>query len=133
MGGRDSTYSRRIFRTGIPFGKPLEDPFADQRDDPEQGNRGLLFLCIQSSIESQFEFLTTRWMGDPTRPKTPGGHDILIGQNPAPGENRERRCVIFGSGLQQAQLSFQQEWVIPTGGGYFFLPPVNALRQVLSA
>jgi Dyp-type peroxidase family len=130
MGGRDSTYTRRVFRTGIPFGRPLADPFAPQ--DDEKGNRGLLFLCVQSSIESQFEFLTARWMGDPSRPKTPAGHDILIGQNAATGEDRERRCVIFGQGLQQVQLSVKAEWVIPTGGGYFFLPSIRALRDVLA-
>lgn len=130
MGGRDATYTRRVFRTGIPFGRPLADPFAEQ--DDEKDNRGLLFLCVQSSIESQFEFLTARWMGDPSRPKTPAGHDILIGQNAAAGEDRERRCVIFGEGLQQAQLSTKAEWVIPTGGGYFFLPSIRALRDVLA-
>jgi Dyp-type peroxidase family len=132
MGGRDATYQRRVLRTGIPFGPPLADPFADEQDDPENGNRGLLFLCIQSSIESQFEFLTARWMGDPTRPKTPSGHDVLIGQNATPGEGRERRCVIFGEGLQQVMVSTKAEWVIPTGGGYFFLPSLTALREVLA-
>jgi Dyp-type peroxidase family len=132
MGGRDAAYTRRVLRTGIPFGAPLADPFADEKDDPEKGDRGLLFLCIQSSIESQFEFLVARWMGDPTRPKTPGGHDIFIGQNGAPGEERERRCVIFGSGLQQVQFSTNAEWVIPTGGGYFFLPSIRAISEVLA-
>lgn len=132
MGGRDATYVRRILRTGIPFGAPLADPFGDESADPEKGNRGLLFLCIQSSIESQFEFLTARWMGDPTRPKTPGGHDVFIGQNGAPGEGRERRCTIFGEGFQQVQLSTNAEWVIPTGGGYFFLPSISAIAEVLA-
>lgn len=132
MGGRDATYSRRVLRTGIPFGKSLANPFGNAQDDPEKGNRGLLFLSIQSSIEAQFEFLVARWMGDPTRPKTPGGHDIVIGQNADPGKERERLCAIFGKGLQQAQIATKVEWVIPTGGGYFFLPSIRALRQVLA-
>jgi deferrochelatase/peroxidase EfeB len=131
MGGRDATYSRRILRTGIPFGKSLPDPFA--KDDPEKGNRGLLFLSIQSSLEEQFEFLMARWMGDPTRPKMPGGHDIFIGQNAKSGEERERRCVIFGKGLQQAQIATRAQWIIPTGGGYFFLPSIRVLNEVLGS
>ncbi len=131
-GGRDSTYARRLLRIGVPFGKPLKDRYADIQDDPEKGERGLLFLSIQSSIDDQFEFLTSRWMGDPSRPKMPSGHDMLVGQNDAPGEDRVRRCLIFGSGLQQASVATNAQWIVPTGGGYFFVPSLTALREVLS-
>jgi Dyp-type peroxidase family len=132
MGGRDSTYARRLLRVGVPFGKPLKDRYAQKKDDPQKGERGLLFLAVQASIEDQFEFLTTRWMGDPSRPKMPGGHDLLVGQNDAPGEDRVRRCVIFGSGLQQAAVATDAQWIIPTGGGYFFVPSLTALTLVIS-
>lgn len=131
-GGRDSTYRRRILRVGIPFGKPLVDRFATAREDPHYCKRGLLFLSIQASIEEQFEFLCTGWMNDATRPKTPGGHDILVGQNAAPNENRERRCVIFGANVQQAEIRTKQHWVIPTGGEYLFVPSIPTLRRVLA-
>jgi Dyp-type peroxidase family len=130
-GGRDSTYARRLLRVGIPFGKPLKNRYAETKDDPQKGDRGLLFLSIQASIEDQFEFLTARWMGDPSRPKMPGGHDLLVGQNNAPGENRIRRCVIFGTGVQQASLSTDAQWIIPTGGGFFFVPSLSALHNVI--
>lgn len=132
-GGRDSTYSRRLLRVGVPFGRPLTDRYANVEEDPEKGERGLLFLSIQSSIEDQFEFLATRWMGDPSRPKMPSGHDVLVGQNDTPGENRVRRCIIFGSGLQQASVATNAQWIIPTGGGYFFVPGISALKNVLAA
>jgi Dyp-type peroxidase family len=136
MGGRDSTYKARILRRGIPFGEPLEDRYADEIGDPEDGNRGLLFLGVQASIESQFEFLMARWINDPTRPKMPGGHDMLIGQNGQPGEERVRRCILFGRDsqhrdLHQAKLEVDKEWVIPTGGGYFYVPSMSALRDVI--
>jgi len=92
----------------------------------------LLFLSIQASIEQQFEFLMSRWVNDPARPKMPGGHDMLIGQN-APVPDHIRRCALFGTGLEEAELSTDQQWVIPTGGGYFFVPSFSALREVICA
>jgi hypothetical protein len=71
-------------------------------------------------------------MGDPSRPKMPGGHDLLVGQNDAPGESRVRRCAIFGSGLQQATVATNAQWIVPTGGGYFFIPSITALFAVVS-
>jgi Dyp-type peroxidase family len=132
MGGRDATYIRRLLRVGVPFGKPLKNRYAYERDEGARGERGLLFLSIQASIEEQFEFLMARWMGDPSRPKLPGGHDILVGQNDSPGENRERRCTLFGLQTQQASLSTDAQWIVPTGGGYFFVPSIGALKEVLS-
>ena len=133
MGGGDATYKRRLLRIGVPFGAPLADRYATTAEDPLNGNRGLLFLSVQVSIEDQFEFLQTRWMNDPTRPKMPSGHDMLVGQNPAAGENRVRSCAIFGSGLQQVGVSTPAQWIIPTGGGYFFLPSLSAIKKVLAA
>jgi Dyp-type peroxidase family len=130
-GGRDSTYLRRLLRVGVPFGPPLKNHYAGKNQDVNFCKRGLLFLSIQASIEDQFEFLVARWMGDPSRPKMPGGHDILTGQNDAPGEKRVRRCVLFGSNARQAEIRIDAQWIIPTGGGYFFVPSISALRDVL--
>jgi hypothetical protein len=91
----------------------------------------LLFLSIQASIEDQFEFLMSRWMGDPSRPKMPGGHDLLVGQNDAPGDSRVRRCAIFGSEMQQAAVATDAQWIVPTGGGYFFVPSITAMVDVI--
>jgi deferrochelatase/peroxidase EfeB len=130
MGASDSRYNRRLLRVGIPFGEQAKDRYANDTEDPSAKKRGLLFLSIQSSIEQQFEFLMARWINDPGRPKMPGGHDMLIGQN-APISDHVRRCTIFGTGLQQAEIATDKQWVIPTGGGYFFVPSLSALRTVI--
>ena len=130
MGGRDSAYTRRILRVGIPFGDPVKDKYATEGENA-LAERGLLFQSIQASIENQFEFLSARWMNDASRPKLPGGHDIFIGQNPDPMEKRIRRCSIFGEGLAQAEINTDAQWVTPTGGGYFFVPSISAISQVL--
>jgi Dyp-type peroxidase family len=129
MGGRSSTYDRRLLRVGVPYGPPVRDKFAPPaRDEPE---RGLLFLSIQTSIEDQFEFLQARWMNDEARPKAPSGNDLIVGQNAA-ARDGVRRAVVFGKGLQIAEVRLPDQYVIPTGGGYFFVPSLSALRTVIA-
>jgi Dyp-type peroxidase family len=133
MGGSRAGLERRILRRGISYGEPLLNP---TEPDPANGDRGLLFVSYQSSIERQFEFLNNRWMGSPTNPRSPGGHDMFVGQNGQPGENRQRRCTILGgvvgTSMATASLVADQDFVIPTGGGYFFSPSISALRNILS-
>jgi Dyp-type peroxidase family len=128
MGGRSSTYDRRLLRVGVPFGPAVKDKFGDiSLKEPE---RGLLFLSIQTSIEDQFEFLQARWINDGVRPKAPSGNDMIVGQNAAAVDGI-RRAIIFGDNLQQADIRLPAQHVIPTGGGYFFVPSISALRKVI--
>lgn len=130
LGGRKASLSRRLLRRGLPYGPQLPDPFGP---DPANGNRGLLFVSYQASIADQFEFLCTGWMGSPTNPRSPSGYDMVVGENGYPGEKRARQCVLFGAGAAQGTVSTNSDFVIPTGGGYFFSPSIGALRDVLGA
>jgi Dyp-type peroxidase family len=132
IGGATSTQTKRLLRVGVPFGRslPAEAKYGDA-PDPDAGNRGLLFLSIQSSIEEQFEFLQSRWMNDDARPKTPGGHDMIVGQNGATPDGI-RRCTLFGAGLAQAEVRAKVQFVIPTGGAYLFVASISALRTIIA-
>ena len=128
QGGRRASFNRRILRVGLPFGPPMPD----SGPDPAQGNRGLLFMCYQRSIVEQFEFLNTTWMGDPTNPRAPSGHDLLVGQNGQPGEGRIRAATLLNGDANSATVTATNEFVIPTGGGYFFSPSISAITSVLA-
>jgi len=130
MGARSSTYERRILRVGVSFGPSLKDRYSNTHSDDLE--RGLLFLSIQSSIEDQFEFLQARWINDDTRPKSPGGHDMIVGQNAASADGI-RRCLLFGEGLRQAEVKASGQFVTASGGGYFFVPSIHALKTVLGS
>lgn len=128
-GARSSTYDRRILRVGVPYGPPVA---WKKRYTEDSVDRGLLFLSVQASIEQQFEFLQARWINDPTRPRAPSGHDMVVGQN-APAADGVRRCSIFSpETLSQAEVTAPVQWVTATGGGYFFVPSLSAIKNVLT-
>jgi Dyp-type peroxidase family len=130
MGGRHASFDRRILRRGLPFGPALEDPCGD---DPVNGNRGLLFTCYQASIQDQFEFLCSAWSSNAKRPRSPSGFDMIIGQNAHPSASRARSCTVFGRDTTPAALVTMTDFVVATGGGYFFSPSISALKEVLAA
>src|SRR6266853_3678079 len=136
-GGTLGTYTRRIIRRGLPFGSPLVEGFDDEQvklkePDPENGNRGLLFLGYVGSLEDQYEFLQNRWMANRSAPRSPGGDDIMIGLNGNVGQERVRQGVVFGSNLKAETIATNLPWLVPTGGGYYFTPSISAIRDVLA-
>ena len=89
-----------------------------------------MFLCYGATIEDQFEFLMRRWINSPLQPNL-GGHDPIMGQRDSRG-NRVR-FIDFPTAAGPRRIRIKREWVIPTGGGYFFSPPIDAISGVLAA
>ena len=88
-----------------------------------------MFVCYNSSIEDQFEFLQRRWANSAIQPNQ-GGHDMIIGQNGSTG-NRERH-IEFPGERQTTEIKTQQDFVVPTGGEYLFAPAISALNDILA-
>jgi len=137
QGGPSRTLKKRILRRGIPYGVPFEK----SKPDSMNCDRGLLFLSYQASIENQFEFLSKNWMNrsdKPTNAPSPNnydsGYDMLIGQNGSGGRKRfgtfqiNRNSNVIEGQVKTDGLSIL-DWVIPTGGGYFFSPSIKSLKS----
>jgi Dyp-type peroxidase family len=129
LGKPTDTLIRSILRRGIPFGPPLAGVSNPSRRLVRQ-ERGLMFVSYASTIEDQFEFLTRRWANSPVQPNA-GGHDPLIGQRDKRGDRT--RFIDFPAPEGSVRLEIEDEWVTPTGGGYFLAPPISAIVDVLGA
>lgn len=119
--------TRRIARRGITYG---ERPDLDGNGPAPTGDVGLLFMCFQSDIADQFEFIQRRWSNSENFEKRGTGVDPVIGQVDDKPKKKEfpnwptsygsddRKRVVFG------------EHVRLRGGEYFFAPSIAGLRRL---
>jgi len=128
----------RIIRAGIPFGPEVEPGETTTRQ-----SRGLIFVCYQTSIERQFEFIQGRYANNPgfvegkLRPGggavTPG-FDPIIGQAPGSGAREmDEPYPDYPAGNRRTTLAIPHQFVKLTAAAYFFMPSISALRTVLTS
>ena len=94
--------------------------------------KGLLFMCVNASIERQYEFIQQTWMASGSFHGLRDEKDPLIGAQKvgARGQPRGR----FALPRWESSLALQgiPSFITTRGGGYFFLPSRAALRYMLS-
>jgi len=127
----------RILRRGKPYGPPLFDPTVlDRLDQPEalqaildlqdDGHpRGLHFLCANSSIKDQFEFIQQAWVNNP------GFSGLVENRDPLLGDNDPTRVTggMLIPGLRATiRTAPLPRFVTVRGGVYSFMPSLATLR-----
>ena len=131
----------RILRRGRSYGHRPADPHVEDGID-----RGLHFLCLNSDIERQFEFVQQTWINNPVFGGLDGEVDPLIGnisktETPSADPNRGNshngdleRDAIFTVQADplRTRIHNLERFVNVKGGAYFFLPSVRALRYLAS-
>jgi Dyp-type peroxidase family protein len=128
----------RIIRAGIPFGPEVEPGETTTRH-----SRGLMFVCYQTSIERQFEFIQRNYANNPDfveGKRRPGGSAVTPGLDPIIGQaqgNGSREMdepyPNYPAGSRRTTLTMPKQFVELTAAAYFFMPSITALRTVLTA
>jgi Dyp-type peroxidase family len=126
----------RIIRQGIPFG-----PEVAPGETTTRYSRGLMFVCYQTSIERQFEYIQ-RQANDPGfvgGKRRPGGGAVMPGFDPIIGQaegngprEMDEPYPNYPAGNRRTTLEMPKQFVELTAAGYFFMPSITALRTVLT-
>ena len=112
---------RRILRRGLPYG--TFDP-----DSPDDGDHGIIFIVVCTSIFRQFEFVQQQWIQY--------GLDFNVGNDTCPilGNNDERSKFVIATDPASGNPPFvcpaMPQFVTTKGGDYFFLPSMTALQMI---
>jgi Dyp-type peroxidase family len=109
----------RIMRRGRSYGCRAEDVYKD--DDIE---RGLHFICLNSNIERQFEFIQQSWVNNPNFDNLNHETDPLIGSRVDHNMFSIQGCPA------RTRVHQLANFVTTKGGAYFFLPGVTALAHL---
>jgi Dyp-type peroxidase family len=107
---------RYITRRGIPYGQPNSND-----------KKGLLFMCFQSNLKRQFNFIQKTWSNAPGFPPLRGrpGIDPLIGQGHEGGQSWPME---YGS---HDEINFDfSGYIKMKGGEYFFAPSIGFLKNI---
>jgi len=140
---RDDTASKaevqrhRIIRAGIPFG-----PEVAPGETTTSHSRGLMFVCYQTSIERQFEFIQSHYANNHDfvdGKRRPGGGAVTPGFDPIIGQaagngarEMDEPFPNFPAGNRRTTLEVPSQFVVLTAAAYFFMPSITALRTVLT-
>lgn len=109
---RELVDQHRLLRRGRPY-----------REDSREG---LLFLCLNTNIERQFEFVQSSWLMHPEFGGLHDETDPLLG-NALHGKTRD---MTIQESLLGRRIPGLEQFVTVKGGGYFFLPGLKALEYL---
>jgi Dyp-type peroxidase family len=111
----------RIIRRGRSYGDRTKDVYTDDGKE-----RGLHFICINSNIERQFEFIQQTWVNNLNFVALDHETDPLVGQ-------RNDNSMFSMQGCPaRARIHNLPDFVTIKGGAYFFMPGIAALKQLAS-
>ena len=118
---------RRILRRGLPYGN------SDDRTNND-GDHGIIFMAINTSIERQFEFVQQQWVNYGNDFKLANEKDALLGNHATDDQGNPAGHIVINGNEKLEQPTFMcsgmPRFVETRGGDYFFIPSLTALRMI---
>jgi Dyp-type peroxidase family len=112
----------RLLRRGRSYGCRAADPLVKDGEE-----RGLHFICLNSDLERQFEFVQQTWINNPVFAGLSGEVDPLVGEL-----EKGKGLMTIQSRPVRARVHHLRRFTTIKGGAYFFLPGIRALRYLSS-
>lgn len=118
---------RRILRRGLPYGES-----SDRTDN--DGDHGIIFMAINTSIQRQFEFVQQQWINYGNDFKLANEKDALLGNHATDDQGNPIGRTVINGNEKLEQPTFMcagmPRFVETRGGDYFFIPSLTALRMI---
>lgn len=120
----------RILRRGRNYGPALSPKFQPEelmRAEDDGQERGLLFLCLNTNISRQFEFVQHTWINNRKFASLYRDPDPVLGITDKKGQDSPFDFTIPAQPIRR-KIEGLKRPVRVRGGAYFFLPGLRALR-----
>jgi deferrochelatase/peroxidase EfeB len=127
-----STRYHRLLRRGREYGTAMSVDEALAAGDAAPDS-GLQFMCLNANLQRQFEFVQSAWIASNRFNGLHGESDPLLGNRRlGPGATPSDGFSLPQAGGPARRLAAVPPFVTVTGGAYFFLPGIRALRFLAS-
>ncbi|WP_157830301.1 Dyp-type peroxidase [Siphonobacter sp. SORGH_AS_0500] len=120
----------RILRRGRTFGTPLSESLNLGKNNKEI-DRGLYFICFNSNIGRQFEFIQQTWSNNGKFDDLYNDVDPITGVSFTKGKYVPCQFTIQSQPFRKSLKDIPQ-FVFIRGGAYFFVPGIKALEIIAS-
>jgi Dyp-type peroxidase family len=122
----------RIIRRGRAYGPPAAPSMRPEEviRSPDDGrDRGLHFICFNTQIGRQFEFIQHTWANGSRFEGLAEDDDPLIGDRGATSQTRGGTFTIQQDPVRK-RLTGMPRFVHVRGGSYFFMPSIRAVKYL---
>ena len=113
----------RIIRRGRPYGKRWEP---SERAENTEESRGLVFIALNADIAGQFEMIQHTWLNNPQF------NGLYTGRDPI-SHLEDESLITIQRRPMNLQIQRPASFVKVRGGAYFFLPGIQALRDIATS
>ena len=96
----------------------------------ENGEKGLHFLCFNTNIELQFEFIQHLWSNNNQMFELTNDVDVLIGVPQENNPHNNKRKFTIQSEPTNKYIQTIDQFTSIKGGAYFFFPSISALKYL---